>query len=339
MFKGNYRPEGNVETAKYIAVGEAPGKMECVYGRPFVQNAPIGAVFAWALGEAGLNREEFYITNVFDCLVTKDKKSKNILDSDGQPLFLDRSGFTTAGGAFRDRLLSELRSARRANAIIALGKPALAALTGLLGVTKHRGSVYETALGIKVIGTIHPASALHGEYINRYYIAADLTRYRHEAEFPGVRRPEYSFTLSPSLGDIRAFCDYIQRERPLCCVDIEVLGRSISDIGLGIDSSRAITIDFTRFTPEEEAQIWVWVADVLEDASVAKLFQNGMFDTVMLLQQMGIITRGQLHDTMVAQRILYPEFKASLAVLCSLYTDQPYYKDMIKHGTVDKEDG
>ena len=341
MYRGNYKPEGDIKTARYIAVGDAPDKMGTIYGRPFAQNTPAGSVFSWALSEAGLNRDDFYITSVFDFVVAKDKKSKNILGDNGEPLFLDRTGFTAAGAESRERLLSELRMATNANCIIALGKPALAALTGHLSLGKHRGSVYKSAVDIKVIGTIHPAGALHGEYINRYYIAADLTRFRREAEFPELRRPQYSFTLAPTLTEIADFCTFIREMKPLTCVDIEVLGRSVSDIGLGISHERGLTIDFTKFTPEQEAEIWYLVSTILEDPSVPKLFQNGMFDTVMLLQQVGIICRGQLHDSMVAQRILYPEFKASLAVLCSLYTEpgQPYYKDMIKHGTVDKEDG
>ena len=52
--------EGNAR-ARIILVGEQPGDMEDVKGRPFV--GPAGAVLDKALADAGLDREELYVTN------------------------------------------------------------------------------------------------------------------------------------------------------------------------------------------------------------------------------------------------------------------------------------
>lgn len=337
--QGNYRPEGDPFTAKYVFVGEAPGVQECIHGRPFFPTAPSGAILEEAMQKCGIPRSEVYLTNVFDHQVSKDKKSKDITD-EGQTLFSGRSGYTAQGMFAVERLRQELRNIR-AHAVFALGAPALTALTGKVGITKHRGSVYGCSLvgDKKVVATFHPANALHNEYINRYMIAADMRRYAVEAGFPELRLPQYQFDLRPTLQDIVRFCRHIITHTLDVSVDIENPGGPISRICLAISATRCLTIGFQDYSAGDEAVIWIALAEVLEHPQVRKIFQNCMHDMVAILAQMGIRVRGPLDDTMVMQRILYPDFKASLAFLCSLYTDQPYYKDMVKHGTVDKEDG
>lgn len=57
-------------TAKILFVGEAPGKNEALTGRPFCGSA--GKVLDLLLAEAGLKREEIYITNI-----VKDRPQNN----------------------------------------------------------------------------------------------------------------------------------------------------------------------------------------------------------------------------------------------------------------------
>ncbi len=57
-------------TAKIVFVGEAPGKNEALTGRPFCGSA--GKVLDLLLAEAGLKREEIYITNI-----VKDRPQNN----------------------------------------------------------------------------------------------------------------------------------------------------------------------------------------------------------------------------------------------------------------------
>jgi uracil-DNA glycosylase family 4 len=58
----NLVPGEGSETAEVMIVGEAPGKSEDEQGRPFVGRA--GRFLDELLGEAGLRREDVYITNV-----------------------------------------------------------------------------------------------------------------------------------------------------------------------------------------------------------------------------------------------------------------------------------
>lgn len=78
---------------------------------------------------------------------------------------------------------------------------------------------------------------------------------------------------------------------------------------------------------EEEMQLWLTVADILEDPSIAKTFQNAMFDISFLYTKNKIITQGYIHDTMVKHNLNYPDFPKGLGFITSLYTREPYYKD------------
>ena len=72
-----YKPEGNIKTAHFIFVGEAPARNEIILGRPFV--GPAGELFEECLTKSGISRRDCYITNVFDVVVRKDKDG-NIFD-------------------------------------------------------------------------------------------------------------------------------------------------------------------------------------------------------------------------------------------------------------------
>jgi uracil-DNA glycosylase len=65
--------EGNPE-AEVMLVGEAPGASEDEQGRPFV--GPAGKVLDEVLAEAGLEREDVYITNVVKARPPKNRDPK-----------------------------------------------------------------------------------------------------------------------------------------------------------------------------------------------------------------------------------------------------------------------
>lgn len=62
------------KNAKVILIGEAPGKDEVKYGRPFVGKA--GAVLDNILNKTGIKREELYITNVIKYRLMKEGSKK-----------------------------------------------------------------------------------------------------------------------------------------------------------------------------------------------------------------------------------------------------------------------
>ncbi len=342
-----YEPEGNPVAAQYVFVGEAPGTREMMMGRPLV--GPSGMVFDECLQNAGIVRSDAYISNVFDFQVKKDKQG-HIYSQDGELLYHLRSGFTERGRISIDRLYDEL-CISKANVVVPLGGVALEAICGLRGITKWRGSLLHSSLlgGRKCVPTIHPANSLHGVFVNRYYIRADFKRAKHEVGFPEVRRPKYDFQLFPTFAAcMEALEDFLGKPRTLS-VDIEVAQRQTSRICFadmpggrwGNSVGRAISIPYGDgdWSFEQERDLWLMTARVLEDERTTKIFQNGIFDIQFLWRVHGILTKGNIDDTLIAHHIMYPEFSASLATLTSLYTDQPYYKDMVKHGDIDKEGG
>lgn len=340
-----YRPEGDPKTCRLAVIGEAPAAEEMRYGRPLVGNT--GELFGELSSGAGIPRAWFYLTNVFDFRVKKPKeRSGTIQTFDGDRLWTDRSGFTEIGWKSVERLKSELVDSS-ANVLVPMGGPALEALTGQKGIVKHRGSILESvSIGgkiFKVIPTIHPAATFKGKFLWRYDIRHDFKRIRRELEFPEILRPPYNFNLNPTYRQCLETLEWIKRDKKEISVDIEMANKQVSRICFVWSDYDGITVPFgvepNWWTLEEECQILLAIANVLEDTNITKIFQNAVFDISMLQLLLGIFVKGRIEDTMIAHSLMYPDFGMGLAYLTSLYTDQPFYKDMVKMGDVEKVHG
>lgn len=116
-------------------------------------------------------------------------------------------------------------------------------------------------------------------------------------------------------------------------VDIETDKYSISCIGLSVRSHLTpITIPFInqlgfRWPEYQEAELWRYIARVLESPNIRKVAQNGYFDFEKLYNIMGIKTRNFWFDTMLAHAICWADLPKGLDYQTSIYTDLPYYKD------------
>lgn len=227
--------------------------------------------------------------------------------------------------------LKQILETVSATTIVCFSADSFHTLTGLNGIFKRRGSVYESTLfpGKKVIGTIHPEDSIK-KYLYRYYIISDLRRAKAESAFSGIRRTERHLLIRPTLEQSLAYLAKIKAEKLPVSFDIECNGAlETSCIAFAISPTDAICIPFYKsyWSEFEEIQIWKAVADVLEDESITKIGQNLMFDISFLIMQNSIITKGPIRDTMIAQNHVYPDFPKGLDFLCSIYTDEPYYKD------------
>ncbi len=334
--------EGDPTSATYVFVGEAPAKNEERLGRPFIGLA--GKVFDQCCSTVGISRNKCFITNVFDYVVQKNKIG-NIITSNNDVMFqVKGSRLTEFANPHIERLAEELAKTN-ANIIVPMGGPALRAICGVATITNYRGSIIPASLHTirnrKCIPTLHPASVLWGSSIGKFVIKNDLKKVRREAAQPDINPPQYKFILNPTFQQCLDYLEYILKDKPLISVDIEVAARQVSCIAFATAPDEAISIPYGAggWRPEQEAELWRATAMVLESPDIRKIFQNGMFDIQFLFSVHGILTSPPYEDTMIAQSIMYPEFKASLAFLTSVYTDQPYYKDMVKHGDIEKEDG
>jgi DNA polymerase len=134
--------------AKVIFVGEQPGNDEDLAGKPFV--GPAGKLLDKALVEAGIQRDEVYVTNAVKHFKWELKGKRRIHKKP--------SGREIA--ACRPWLESEL-DVLKPEVLVCLGATAAQALLGKeFRVSQRRGEFVESPLADHVVATVHPSSIL-----------------------------------------------------------------------------------------------------------------------------------------------------------------------------------
>ena len=321
------KPEGNKESCLFALVGEQPGRSEVLTRKPFV--GPAGKELNGCLSSAGISRFECYLTNVIKDL---DLPLANYIKFNSKGV----GTYSPDGKEYLEILREELDKCS-AKIIIAIGNVSLFALTSRYGITKWRGSLLDSTLlpGRKVIPIIHPATVIPPKnvYLNRRLIINDLMKADRESKSEGSEVVRRNIQIGPSFYDSLSFlnlCYDLGKKGGVIDFDIEVYNNYTSCISFAHSPVDAISIPFVDshgdyFTVEQESEIWRAIALILEDRSIIKRGQNLGFDSTALLSQFGIKTHNII-DTMVAQKILSPDYPAGLDFIASIHTDIPYYK-------------
>lgn len=255
------------------------------------------------------------------------------------------SGITFADCAFIDINNTDVGSIVKTynkNMVVALGEFVLRVLTGNEGIANWRGSILQsnTVPSFQFVCTYEPVEwAPKNTYKNslnyykQYYARLDIMRTLSDDAFI----TNYDTITSPSYEesiDFLRLCIEKGREGSVIDYDIEIqYGRKeLACIGFSYDTNKAICIPFigaggnSYFTEDEEYNLMVCMAELFSDSSIVKRGQNVIFDSHFMLNRYGIRTYN-LEDTMIAQRIIFPELSVSLANIASIWTDIPYYKD------------
>ncbi len=134
--------------ARIVMVGEQPGDREDIAGRPFV--GPAGGVLDRAIAEAGLDRDEIYLTNIV-------KHFKHVLRGKRR---IHRKPDLEEIRACTPWLEAELARISP-DVLVLLGATAAQAILGrTFKVTQHRGTFVESPLAPLVTATVHPSSIL-----------------------------------------------------------------------------------------------------------------------------------------------------------------------------------
>src|SRR3954452_4485466 len=134
--------------AKVMFVGEQPGDREDLAGKPFV--GPAGKLLDRALEEAGIDRNEVYVTNAVKHFKWEPKGKRRI----------HKKPNAREIAACRPWLDAEL-DLLKPEVVVCLGATAAQALIGkTFKVTQHRGELIESPLARHVIATVHPSSIL-----------------------------------------------------------------------------------------------------------------------------------------------------------------------------------
>jgi uracil-DNA glycosylase len=320
--------------AKLLLLGEALGAEEVVKGEPFVGKA--GWMLDDILKRAGVKRSECYVMNVIPTRPPENDVSR--LPELGVSLEECRSWCLAWIGRFL-----------RPNAIMALGRTAMEALTGKTDVTDWRGSILEGEVGgkiVKVIPSFHPSYVMRmaektakedraqSGGVKYTYGSARLTlildakRAKEESVSSSLERPSRMLVVEPSLDEVKAYL-VKARALPRVSFDVETKGKWVDCIGFSGDPGHAICIprgeDYWGHLAGEVdrcLQDFLWEHEGL-------VTQNGSFDLTMLLGN-GIPVRMVKLDTLVGHHFLYPELPHDLHYLTSIYTREPYYKWMLR---------
>ena len=135
-------------SARILFVGEQPGNEEDLTGRPFV--GPAGRLLDKALGEAGIDRNSVYLTNVVKHFKWEPRGKRRIHK---KPNALEIA-------ACRPWLEAEI-AVLKPDVLICLGATAAQALLGnQFKVTQSRGKFIPSPLAPHVMATVHPSSLL-----------------------------------------------------------------------------------------------------------------------------------------------------------------------------------
>lgn len=262
---------------------------------------------------------------------------------------LVKSGYVRKEFAYElDRLGDEML-AIDPNLIVCLGNSALWALGGRTGITKLRGTTMvstHTVSGYKLLCTYHPA-AVTRQWELRPTAVADLSKINREKDHPDVKRPPCEIWTEPEIEDIQRFIHEYIIGCSILSVDIETSGNQITCIGFAprhdiaivipIHDSRSATGNYWP-TAQAERQCWELARTVLEDRTIRKVFQNGLYDIAFLWRAYGIWVLGAVHDTMLLHHALQPESLKGLGYLGSIYTDHgPWKVERKKSETIGRD--
>ena len=134
--------------ARMMLVGEQPGDKEDIEGKPFV--GPAGRILDQALEAAGIDRSRVYVTNaVKHFRFTRRGKRRLHEKPNAQQV-----------RACRPWLEAEL-AVVKPHIVVLLGATAAQSVMGpAFRVSRQRGEVMPSPLGVPVLATVHPSSIL-----------------------------------------------------------------------------------------------------------------------------------------------------------------------------------
>jgi DNA polymerase len=139
--------EGPVR-ARIMLVGEQPGDKEDLAGKPFV--GPAGRVLDHALADAGIPRDETFVTNAVKHFKF-EPRGKRRLHKKPNAYEIERCKWW----------LEQERAIVQPQLVVALGATAARSLMGRqVAIGKVRGAVFALADGTQLLVTIHPSALL-----------------------------------------------------------------------------------------------------------------------------------------------------------------------------------
>jgi uracil-DNA glycosylase len=137
--------------ARIVLIGEQPGDSEDRAGRPFV--GPAGEVLNRALAEAGMKRDEIYLTNAVKHFAFEERGKRRIHRT-------PRLSEVTACKPWMEAELQQVAP----EIVVCLGATAAKAVFGAqFRLTEQRGKFTESRFAAKTLATYHPSAVLRAD--------------------------------------------------------------------------------------------------------------------------------------------------------------------------------
>lgn len=298
-------PEGNIETAKLILVGQNPGPEEREDGHPFI--GPCGRFLFPMLEEVcGITREDCYITNTMKCT---NPNTETIAAGVYDHCFKQWSGEWAAMAGKRVLLLGGIASKK------------------FFRTMPKRGT-FIFKEGTMFLQVYHPAWSLYSG--NHEFYRKDLELVNSLLRWQGERqRVSYDVIKTPNA--LTDFVEFIDR-----AAEGDYQGWLSFDIETNMVSayeptSRIISI---AFSDGISTKVIDWdslgiVADVgvakILGSGVPKLAQNAKFELTWLRRVKGIKVNNLVFDPMVAQFIVDEGLATSVALKQLVFRHFPEY--------------
>ncbi len=335
--KPPYVPGMGLSGAKIALVGMAPGMEEEQKGVPFI--GPAGKKLNELLSEAGINRDECYVTNV----------------SKYRPPFDDMKRLDECGVNYDEQvnnLFKELRETNP-NIVIALGEESLKALSGKKGITKYRGSILPALYGdFKILPTIHPSAILRSENpweksestvkakrsVTPEIVIVDLIKAKKESYSKQFTTPDRKLEIIKDAHLLYKFLSSYTDKEP--SIDIETFKCIPTCIAISFTPYHSVSVPLLpipgcrgelRLTDSEYIAIWSILAEFLNRKDIKFIGQNIKFDLEKLISPAKLLhpfVRDKVAaDTSMMMGTLYPELPRKLEFSTSIFTNEPFYKD------------
>lgn len=311
---------GNAKS-RVMIIGEAPGVEEARTGRVFSGRA--GQLLDLALREAGLDRDEVYVTNAVKCRPPENAKPERFEIAQCQKY-----------------LRREVKAVEPTHVLL-LGNSAMISVAKKSGITKHRGKpltikdpITEDA---RVMATIHPAYALRNPGQQPTF-TEDVKRFARmiRGDFQAVKVKRYMVNDLLGLQKVRKMVE----EADLIAYDVENRHApwhpdwAIVCLGLSFDGARSFIIPL--YHPDSPFRkkwkgVLQYLKPALEGARArgAKLVaQNGKHDNVQLAGA-GIFIEHSF-DIMLAAHLLDENRPKNLGFLSQTVLGADEYKGMVE---------
>jgi uracil-DNA glycosylase family 4 len=268
-----------------LLLGEASGAVEERRGEPFIGQA--GEVLDRAIKLAGLNRDDYSVTNTIRCRPPENK----LLGMPYERAALDHCR----------QYLDEVVAERHPQIILALGDIPLREVSAVPGSQSSLRGYCLSAKhpGVSVIGTFHPSRILRGDWHLFGVLIHDLKRANQYATRGIPTRVSTNYNLSPAKADLLDYLARLDSDRSLAVAyDLET--KAILKL---LPPDEIIQVQFSSgvgealVVPFDEAHRW-FIDAVFATPNMKLGWNSRGFDTP-LLKRNGIVINGENHDAML----------------------------------------